>query len=364
MHDVIIVGSGVAGGYLAQKLEGLDVLVVEKSKDASLKDSGIVSSRFFDFVRVGRLVEHEITEMRAVAPSGNSFYLRSEKPFAYLLDRLELSRFLMKGAARSAEMAFEMVKDVEYFKSHVHVTTNEGSYDARMVVGADGALSKVRKSMGISPPGKMYAGMFVRSQEPVGEGVDVFFNKYYSPDFFSWTIGQNREYGLITSIRPAEYLDYFRGHQGLPEGTLRSYLVPAGFTRSYGDRALLVGESCGQVKPISGGGIVFSLVAARHAARVIREAFANDRFDARMLGNYERLWRGELSWEIRLQLLVRNAYRWLTNKDIEKLFRDFGPRIEDARGFDYDHLSGIVSGLPKWKLMQHAVANVPYVLRG
>ena len=100
MYDIIIVGSGVAGSYMTSLLADFNVLVIEKDKKVILKDSGIVSKKFNDFFDEKNLIKDEIDEMIAVSPSGFEFSLKSEDPYAYLLERKKFSFFLRKTLKR------------------------------------------------------------------------------------------------------------------------------------------------------------------------------------------------------------------------------------------------------------------------
>ena len=188
--------------------------------------------------------------------------------------------------------------------------------------------------------------------------IDVHFNKYFSPEFFAWLIPQVNEYGLITSVRPADSLRYFKRKLNLPEGRVYSGFVPVGFCSSVADRAMLLGDACGQAKPLTGGGIIFSLRAARHAARVIKTAAASNRFSSGALLPYENAWKRELANEIRLQLVVRHAYRKFTNRDIDKLFVKFGHGISQVRDFDYDRLSTLSKGVSKLQLLRYMLPRI------
>ncbi len=357
MHDIIIVGAGVAGCYAASLLpDGLDIILLEKHKKVLPKDSGLVSKRFDSFIRDKRLIKNEVSKIECVSPSGKKFSLTEDSPFLYVLRRQKFAEHLRKLAKKRSTIKFEAASEVIHRKDCVSVRTDGGEYDAKMVIGCDGAKSIVRKSMGIRPP-DLAAGVMVKSKKKSSDDIRVFFNKYYSPDFFSWSIPQNKEYGLISAIRPAEYLRFFAKKEGLPGGKIYAHMIPMGFTKSFGNRALLVGDSCGQNKPLTGGGIIYSLISASIAARTVRDAFEKETFSSFFLSKYESEWKQELGAEISRQVAVRKIYRKLTNKDIDKLFDDFGGGIGKLRGFDYDKFSMHLGGLPKWKLLKFAISK-------
>lgn len=357
MYDVAIVGCGVAGGYLASLLKDLNVLVLEKDKKVFLKDSGLVSSHFREFFP-SHLIEAKIKEMRAVSPSGITFTISSESPFAYVLKRKRFSSYLRWRARKKATLRYESVKKIIYGDDGVDIFTTAGEHKAKMVIGCDGAFSIVRRSLGIRLP-EMHPGIFVRTKKRLpAEQIDVYFNKYFSPEFFSWVIPQIGEYGTITSVRPKEGMEYFRRKLDLPEGRVYSGFVPVGYCKSVAGRAMLIGDACGQVKPLTGGGIIFSLRAARHAANVIKSAFENRRFDAPFLSTYENRWKSELAWEIKLQLVVRKMYRKLTNRDIDSMFMKFGYHISGVHDFDYDNLSTLSKGVPKLEMLRYFLPKV------
>ncbi|MBI4019200.1 MAG: NAD(P)/FAD-dependent oxidoreductase [Candidatus Aenigmarchaeota archaeon] len=357
MHDVIIVGSGPAGGTLASLLEGLDVLVLEKEKNAVLKDSGLVSSHFTKFVEDESLIEAEVTRMEAVSPSGKTFWLQSNEPFAYILKRKRFSYYLRIEAKKNADMKYERARGFARTSGGVAVETSKGMHEAKMVIGCDGTLSDIRKSMGIEKP-PMVPGIFSRTKNRLqADEIKVFLNKFYSPDFFSWIIPQVNEYGLMTSVRPRENFEYFKKSIGAPDGELHSYMIPMGTTKSYSERALLVGEACGQTKPLTGGGIIFGMRAAHMAASVVKQAIEKNDFSSGFLSRYEKSWKSEVSWEIKKQLFLRKAYRKMSNRDIDGLFRSFGSDIESVNTFDYDKITRSWKNLPKLKAVNFILKN-------
>ncbi|MDI6721398.1 MAG: NAD(P)/FAD-dependent oxidoreductase [Candidatus Aenigmarchaeota archaeon] len=361
MYDIIIIGSGVAGSTIARYLDGFNVLILEKNKKVVPKDSGIVSKRFFEFYD-RKFAEHEISEMELVAPNGSSFFLTDDKPFAYALHREKFAHAIIKDARKCGELRHETFLSMAIGKECVSVATNKGDYEARMVAGCDGALSRVRKCIGIKDM-KLSVGIMTRKSGIKNGNIKVFFNKNYSPDFFSWIIPQTDEYGLMAGSRSRECLDKFKSDQRLSDGKLYAYMIPTGMTRSYSDRCILAGDACGQNKPLTGGGIIFSLIGAKHAARTINESLHRGRFDCRFLSQYEKAWRKEISFEIRKQLLVRKVYSKINNEDINRIFRDFGSHIQNLRGFDYDKFSKSWKHLPKIKLARFAIGNLHHLFQ-
>lgn len=349
MHDVIIAGGGVAGCYMASKLKGLDVLILEKDRKITLKDSGIVSTKIEKFFDVEKFKKTEIKIMECIGPSEGSFFLKSDKPFAYLLKREKFSFFLRREAKKKSEIRYEKIEDIE-IKNTVKVRTNKGEHECRLLIGADGASSIVRRKLAIEDP-KLVFGIMARTGKKSNEHIRTYFNKRYSEDFYSWVIPPSGEYGLISGKNTNENLEAFRKDFSLKKGKLFPALIPIGYTKSYSNRAILIGDACGMTKPLTGGGIIFSLTACDHAESIVRKAFEKNRFDEKILEEYEKKWKKDFGREIKKQLMIRNFYKKLTNEKIDKLFKDYGKHIENLREFDYDKFSKARKNLPKFKLL-------------
>ncbi len=89
-------------------------------------------------------------------------------------------------------------------------------------------------------------------------------------------------------------------------GRLRTSPIPVGCVhRSVAERVLLVGESAGQVKATSHGGIYYGMLGARLAARTLEEALRRDDLSEARLGSYETRWRALLEPEIRTGIWLR-----------------------------------------------------------
>jgi len=350
-YDVIIVGAGVAGATLAGKLKKSSVLILEK-ESGHKTDSGIVSTRYLKLVGRRSLIEEKIREMTFISPSGNTFTMTSERPFAYRLKRKAFSKHIRSKAKK--KISHEEAVSVDFHSGGAVVRTNDDAYTCSVVVGCDGANSLVRRHAGIQAPKICYGLISENSMPELAGSFHVHLNKYFSPDFFAWML--SKEYGMMTAIRPREYFDFFSNKMGLQQKDVSGAAIPIGFTKSYGDNCMLLGDAAGQTKPLTGGGIIFSMLCAGHAANVIKMAFEQEYFKADLLSIYERRWRREIGWEIKKQLWLRGLYRKLTNRQIEKLFADFGQQLSKTKEFDYDRLSSIAYRLPKWKMLSTLIS--------
>jgi len=346
MYDIIIVGSGIAGSYLAEKLKRYKVLVIEKDKKISIKDSGIVSEGIFEFFKGNKLIREKISRMRFVSQNNK---IEIEGNIAYILEREDMSEFLRNKIEHKT--AFETVKHIECSEGFITAKTDKNEYTAKLLVGADGANSIARNVITDKKP-MLALGIMNKTESLDYDCVNVFFNKYYSPDFFAWAIPQSNEYGLMTAVRPMEYYNYFKQKMNLPNGKVRGSFIPIGMTKSYANRILLVGDACGQTKPLTGGGIVFSLKAAQHALDTIKYAFERDQFDEDILKYYEWNWKHDFGAEIKRQLFLRKLYRRMTNRQIDDLFSKFGQHIQQIGDIDYDMPTRMWKKMPKLMLLK------------
>lgn len=355
-YDVIISGAGIAGSYTAMRLReetDLDILVLERTR-ALKDDSGIVSTDFLKFLP-RRLVEHEVGDMEFLSPSGHSFHLRGEKPYALITSRERLSKWLRGRIKR--ELSYENVTDVSWSSGRVEVVTDAGRHSASLLIGCDGTNSLIRRKLGFKSP-RIFFGILSRTK-PSGGEIKVWLNKHFSPDFFAWSIPQTGEWGTICEKRAGEYFEHFRSKVGFERAEMRGYPIPLGVARSAWERTMLVGEAAGQSKPLTGGGYMFGLRAARHAVSAAKKAFELGVFSKFFFEKeYHQKWSRELGREIALQKFARLLYRRLTNRQIDRLFEILGKHIEAAPVEDYDSLSQMWKKIPKGALLQAALASV------
>jgi geranylgeranyl reductase family protein len=321
MWEFVVVGAGPAGSRFARRAaeQGRDVLVLEHGEVGEpLACSGHVSLDVWEYVPEGardRLFQNDVYGARFHAggpgTDGELFYKREQ--VSAVIDRVELDRTLARAAADAGADVREnhTVTGVEEREDGVTVTVSgpEGTerHEALMVVGADGPRSRVRRECGLPEPGEFLHGVLgFADGADHDDHVDVHLTV---PEFFAWRIPRGEagvEFGLALAPDAGDVPDRFRAFCEAYGADVRercSGLIPVGPPGSVtGHRSLLVGDAAGQTKPFTGGGILYGMQAADHAAREV------DPREPATLAAYETAWREDLEREIRLGRWVRRAY--------------------------------------------------------
>jgi flavin-dependent dehydrogenase len=91
--------------------------------------------------------------------------------------------------------------------------------------------------------------------------------------------------------------------------------------RSYTDCVLVVGDSAGQVKSTSGGGIYFGLKAAEAAAETAIECLEKNDTSNRYLRRYQTRWRRSIGRELRVTWIMRRILDELTDAEVDRVFQ-------------------------------------------
>ena len=140
----------------------------------------------------------------------------------------------------------------------------------------------------LKPSGLVYAvEAEVESVQDVElDAVEVYFGKSYAPGFYGWLIPKtdgSAKVGLATNHGdPREYLKrLMTKHPVASKQLAKAKITQVGYhaitlggpiDRSYADGFLAVGDCASQVKPTTGGGVIFGLTCAREAAEVASQA--------------------------------------------------------------------------------------------
>jgi digeranylgeranylglycerophospholipid reductase len=91
--------------------------------------------------------------------------------------------------------------------------------------------------------------------------------------------------------------------------------------RAYADGFLAVGDAASQVKPTTGGGVVFGLTCARIAAEVANEAIKHSDVSANYLQLYQKRCSEAVGFDVNVMLRMRRFLNALSDEQLDAALR-------------------------------------------
>ena len=300
VFDVVVVGGGPAGATAATDLasRGRRVLLLDRAGRIKPCGGAIPPRLIKDFEIPGELLVARVTSARMVAPSAAKVDIPIEGGFVGMVDRDVFDEWLRTRATETGAIrrtgTFDRIERDEQPGAIVVYRTSSAPEDqglhrvrARVVVGADGALSAVARQAvpGASRVPYVFAyHEIVRSPSGSGEGFDpkrcdVIYQGTTSPDFYSWVF----PHGETTSVGSGSAHKGFslkaavaavRKDAGLDASiTIRKEGAPIPMRPlrrwDNGRDVIVAGDAAGVVAPASGEGIYYAMASARFVADAV-----------------------------------------------------------------------------------------------
>jgi digeranylgeranylglycerophospholipid reductase len=344
-YDIIVVGAGPAGSYIAHELasSGYDVAVFEEKSAPGLNIccTGIISTECFQSLNPGTdVILTKVNSAKFFPPSGRCLRLQTKNVQAYVVNRLLLDKEITyKAQSRGAQYFFSSpVIDIIPGKDNMQAETlcfgAREIFSARAVVLANGFKPKLPRKLGLGEIKNFLVGAQAEVEAENMYEPEVYFGQEIAPGAFAWLVptrvgtATNKAYvGLLATSQARLYLQKFlnnlfdQGRITSQEVEIRQKAVPVGTpARSYRDRVLVIGDAAGQVKPTTGGGIYFGHLGAKIAAEVLDEALSSDNLTAAQLSRYQKQWKAKMGKELSRGYRARQAYIKLSDRQIEGIF--------------------------------------------
>jgi digeranylgeranylglycerophospholipid reductase len=345
--DIVVVGGGPCGlfsAYTAAKL-GAEVLVCEEHEEIGVPKHCAGHLNISSLMRLGLriprgAVENEIRGAVFYSPSGKDFVLRCRAPVTYVVNRELFDKHLFDLAVKSGVQyrLKSRVRSLLFDSGSVKGVALKGeeSVEANVVIDAEGCSSKLLKKTGLHG---LKGSMMVRGIQAEVDGVEdvdedmveMYLGNKIAPGFFAWIIPRNdgsAKVGLATATgNPHQYLRRFMEKHPVASQKLKKsrtinislHPIPlAGpIPKTYSDGFLVVGDAASQVKPTTGGGVIFGLTCSRAAGEVAYEAVKRQDFSEAFLSSYQFRWKRLVGFDLATMLRMRRMLDSMSDSRID-----------------------------------------------
>ena len=335
MQDVIIVGAGPAGNNAALSLasKGYGVTVIDSRKNIGDKlCTGLVGEECFRRYPIeSSLVHRQINSASVISPSNEAVRFETPSPIARVVDRAAyVSSFADRAKEAGADYLLgHRVIRLEQHKDKVSVITDGDVLEARSLVLAAGFGSQLNRQLGLGEPSDYVVGAQALVKTENVKEVEVYLGRDVAPGFFAWLVPTKPGYalaGLLVRKNGLECFNRFvssRKSQGKVTEVVDKPIcwgIPLRpLPKTYSDRVLVVGDAAGQVKPTTGGGIFYSLLASEIASDALNRALEKDELSATRLRVYQKEWKTLLSKELEVGYSARRVFEYLGDGHISSL---------------------------------------------
>ena len=371
--DAIIVGGGPVGSYAALNLAkiGAKVTIFEEHPSIGLPShcAGHLSIR--SLRRMGLyplpegIVENTFSAANFYSPAGTKFSLHLSCPVTAAVNRARFDQYLA-AQAEAAGASFILNSSVQSllmadgFVKGVNIKHNNGIEEkvySKIVLDAEGISSRLLRQTGLTalkPNGLVYAveAEVEDVQDIEVDAVEVYFGKAYAPGFYGWLIPRldgSAKVGLATNNgHPREYLKRLMFKHPVASKQLgKAKITQIGYhaitlggpiDRAYANGFLAVGDCASQVKPTTGGGVIFGLTCARTAAEVASQALKQDDVSSNFLQIYQKRCEDLLSFDFSVMLRLRRFLDSLSDEKMDEVLRFCGKLGVDKALSDVDEI--------------------------
>ncbi len=322
MFDVVIVGAGPVGLYLGALLlqDGLSVRIVEQRTAPSTHSRaiGIHPPGLSALARVGiaqELIAEGVPITAGVARSagkpvtelrfdglGNAYPFILAVPQARTVAHLEARVRALDPQALQRGVTVTSLHDAGTSVTLGTTSPGEqGSLTARLVVGADGARSTLRRELGIATRGRNYPDSYLMgdfvdtgSQDATAvlylEAAGIVESFPLPGGLRRWVVHTDK---LLTEATPADLAALIADRTSITVDPARNSMFSAFTVRSrhassmISGRVALIGDAAHEISPIGGQGMTLGWLDAAALSPIMAAALRGER-TGRQLAHFER----------------------------------------------------------------------------
>ena len=355
ISDAVVIGAGPCGSFAALNLAkmGHDAAVFEEHNQIGvpshcaghlsikgLKDLGL-------YPLPKGIVENTFCGANFYSPKGNRFTVRLSSPITCTINRALFDKHVAE-KAEHAGADFCLGTRVEHLiiqNRSIGGVIAKQEEKIRMIIAditinAEGISARMTKEANLSGPNRR---MLVNGVEAEAEKVkdleldmvNLFFGKTYAPGFYAWLIPKGDEkakIGLAAKTgNPKDLLHKLvLKHPVVSKKLSRAKISNMNFhpislggsiPQTYSGGFLAVGDAASQVKPTTGGGVVFGMTCAKVAAEVAHQALDTNDTSSESLSVYQESCGKILSFDVKTMLRMRKTLDAMSDEKIDYMIR-------------------------------------------
>ena len=353
--DVAVVGGGPVGSYLALQLAklGVSAAVFEEHPQIGVPShcAGHISIRSLKAMGLYPLpgiVENNFSVANFYSPQGTKFSLHLSAPVTTALNRAKFDQMLAE-QAEAAGARFQLSSRVESLVRRDGIISGirikgadeaETLVSSKVVCDCEGISSRLLRQAGLralKSAGLVYAveTEVEGTQDTQMDAVEVYFGSAYAPGFYGWLIPRpdgSAKLGLATNKgNPQQYLKRLMTKHPIASKQLsKAKILKAGYhaislagpiPQAYTGGFLAAGDCASQVKPTTGGGVIFGFKAANEAADVAANSIHNGDVSKGALSEYQRRCNSLFTFDIQVMLKLRKFLDSLSDEKLDEMFR-------------------------------------------
>ena len=370
-YDVAVVGAGPVGSTFARYIadKGYKVLMFERKREIGvpLQCAGLLGKRIKDLnILPDEYILNEVSGAYLHSPSDTILKVSRKEPEAYVIDRVGYDKFLAEQAVASGVelLLNHKVSALDINTGEIRVSNRDQSFNAEVIIGADGYASAVSEIF--NPKSKsVMAAQYLLDIGKDGfdtDNVHLYANANISPGFL-WIIPVSKSMARIGLFANMDYnglnrvlKDFMSRNFNKNVSILKKYhgYIPIYDSKKdiVKDRTILLGDAASQVKPTTGGGLMIGFECAKMASNTVSKAL--EMKDCTILKEYENIHRKRFKGELKVQQEVQKIFESLTNEDLDQMFLKLKERNAEELISEYgdmDTQSTLVKEMIKNRLL-------------
>lgn len=358
--DALVVGGGPCGCFTALNVARLGgkATVLEEHGEIGVPSHCAGHLNIEGLKRLGlyplpsRIVEGIFRGAIFHSPNGKKFRVSYPQAVTCAVNRSLFDRYIAETAQKAGARLMlhsyvdSLISEEGAIKGvKTRIGDSVHNISTKVIVDAEGVSSRILRQTGLRMLDRNRLVNCVEAEvdgvkNVESEMVEVFLSETYFPGFYAWLIPKSdggAKVGLgAKKGNPKKLFEKFMlkhpvasvklRHARVLKTSYHTITLGGPISQTYSDGFIAVGDVASQVKPTTGGGVVWGLTCARIAAEVVSQALIADDCSKRFLGTYQKRWMRLLGFEARATLFMRNVLNSLSDRQIDQMI-EFSSKV-------------------------------------